>query len=64
MLVVLAQDDLILANAEDPEDADAAGRGVTGERCEVFGGLQTKCQNDCISDAGERSDPIGAAPRR
>lgn len=57
MIVVLAQDDLCFAGAEDPEDADARGRGVTGEGCEVFGGLQTKSRNDCIPEVGERSDP-------
>ena len=57
MLVVLAQDHLRFAGAEDPEDADAGGDGVIRERCEVFGGLQTKSCNDCIPDVGERSDP-------
>jgi hypothetical protein len=57
MLVVLAQDDLGFAGAEDPEDADAGGCGITRERCKVLGGLQTKSRNDCISDLDERSDP-------
>ena len=57
MIVVFAQDDFCLARAEDPEDADAGGDGVIRERCEVFGGLQTKSCNDCIPDVGERSDP-------
>jgi hypothetical protein len=57
MLVVLAEDDLSLAGAEDPEDADTRGCCIARERCKVPGGLQTKSRNDCISDLDEHSDP-------
>src|SRR5436190_15568189 len=57
MFVVLAQDDLGFAGAEDPEDADAGGCGITRKRCKVLGGLQAKSRNDCNTDSHERSDP-------
>ena len=57
VLVVLAQDDLGFALAVDLEDANAVSVGFAGESRKVFGGLQTKARNDCISDAGEPSDP-------
>ena len=64
MLVILAQDDLGFASAVDLEDANAVSFASTGERRKVFGGLQTKARNDCISDAGEPSDPRGLLRNR
>ena len=57
MHVVLAQDDLGFALAVDLEDANAVSFGFAGESRKVFGGLQTKARDDCISDVGEPSDP-------
>jgi hypothetical protein len=57
VLVVLAQGDLNFAFAIDLEDANADSVGSAGESRKVFGGLQTKARNDCISDVSEPSDP-------
>jgi streptogramin lyase len=57
VLVVLAQDDLGFAFAVDLEDANAVSVGFGGESYKVFGGLQPKAGNDCVSDVGEPSDP-------
>jgi hypothetical protein len=57
VLVVLAQDNLGFASAVDLEDANAVSVGFVGESRKVFGGLQTKARDDCISDVGEPSDP-------
>jgi len=57
VLVILAQDDFGIASAVDLEDANAIGGAFVGESRKVFGGLQTKARNDCISDVGEPSDP-------
>jgi hypothetical protein len=57
VLVVLAQDNLSFAFAVDLEDANAVSFAFARESRKVFGGLQTKARNDCISDVGEASDP-------
>jgi hypothetical protein len=57
VLVVLAQDNLGFAFAVDLEDVNAVSVGFAGESRKVFGGLQTKARDDCISDVGEPSDP-------
>jgi len=63
VLVVLAQDDFGFAFAVDLEDANAVSGGFVGESHKVFGSLQTKARNDCISNVGEPSDPRLAAAK-